>query len=153
MNCLLIEPNELADPSNRIRVTGRRRRHAEEILRASPGDTLRVGVVGGRLGTARIVGLDEETLDLEVELDRDPPPKRALQLVLALPRPPVFRRLLSTIASLGVESLLVVGTARTEKSFWQSHVVEPDAVRERLLLGLEQASDTVLPAVEFQRYF
>lgn len=153
MNCLLIEPNELADPSNRIRVTGRRRRHAEEILRASPGDTLRVGVVGGRLGTARIAGLDEETLDLEVELDRDPPPKRALQLVLALPRPPVFRRLLSTIASLGVESLLVVGTARTEKSFWQSHVVEPDAVRERLLLGLEQASDTVLPAVEFHRYF
>jgi len=112
-----------------------------------------VGVVGGRLGTARIVGLDEETLDLEVELDRDPPPKRDLQLVLALPRPPVFRRLLSTVASLGVESLLVVGTARTEKSFWQSHVVEPAAVRERLLLGLEQAGDTVLPAVEFHRYF
>ena len=153
MNCLLIEPNEWADRSDRIRIQGRRRRHAKEILRASPGDTLRVGVVDGRLGTARVVGLDDEMLDLEVELDRDPPPKRALQLVLALPRPPVFRRLLSTIASLGVESLLVVGTARTEKSFWQSHVVEADAVRERLLLGLEQAGDTVLPAVDFHRYF
>lgn len=153
MNCLLIEPHELADDSNRIRVTGRRRRHAEEVLRASTGDTLRVGVIGGLLGTARIAGLDEEVLDLEVELDRDPPPKRALQLVLALPRPPVFRRLLSTIASLGVERLLVVGTARTEKSFWQSHVIEPDAVRDRLLLGLEQAGDTILPYVEFHRYF
>jgi RsmE family RNA methyltransferase len=153
MNCLLIEPHESAENADRIRITGRRRRHAEEILRASTGDTLRVGVIGGRLGTARIVGLDKEVLDLEVELDRDPPPKRAFQLVLALPRPPVFRRLLSTIASLGAESLLVVGTARTEKSFWQSHVIEPDVVRERLLLGLEQAGDTILPSVEFHRYF
>jgi 16S rRNA (uracil1498-N3)-methyltransferase len=152
MNCLLIEPHESVENAARIRITGRRRRHAEEILRASTGDTLRVGVIGGRLGTARIVGLDKEVLDLEVELDRDPPPKRALQLVLALPRPPVFRRLLSTIASLGAESLLVVGTARTEKSFWQSHVIEPDIVRERLLLGLEQAGDTILPSVEFHRY-
>ncbi len=153
MNCLLIEPDEVAEKADRIRIEGRRRRHAEEILRATPGDTLRVGIIGGRLGTARIVGLDEGALDLEVELDRDPPPKRALQLVLALPRPPVFRRLVSTIASLGVERLLVVGTARTEKSFWQSHVVEPGAIRERLLLGLEQASDTILPSVEFHRHF
>ncbi len=153
MNCLLIEPDEVAEKADRIRIEGRRRRHAEEILRATPGDTLRVGIIGGRLGTARIVGLDERALDLEVELDRDPPPKRALQLVLALPRPPVFRRLVSTIASLGVERLLVVGTARTEKSFWQSHVVEPGAIRERLLLGLEQASDTILPSVEFHQHF
>jgi len=153
MNCLLIESNEMTGDSPHVRVRGRRRRHAEEILRASPGDTLRVGMIGGRIGTARILGLDKEALDLEVEFDREPPPKQALEIVLALPRPPVFRRLVSTIASLGVERLLVVGTARTEKSFWQSHVIEPEAIRERLLLGLEQAGDTILPSVEFHRYF
>jgi RsmE family RNA methyltransferase len=153
MNCLLIEPQEVEPDSDRVRITGRRRRHAEEILRARSGDILRVGIIGGRLGTARILGLDEESLDLEVQLERDPPPKRPLELVLALPRPPVFRRLVSTIASLGVERLLVVGTARTEKSFWQSHVIEPERMRERLLLGLEQAGDTMLPTVEFHRYF
>lgn len=153
MNCLLIEPGEMAENEGRIRIVGRRRRHAEKILRATSGDTLRVGVIGGRLGRARILGLGPETLDLEVELDHDPPPKRALQLILALPRPPVFRRLVSTIASLGVERLLIVGTARTEKSFWQSHVIEPEAIRERLLLGLEQSSDTILPEVELHRYF
>jgi RsmE family RNA methyltransferase len=153
MNCLLIEPHEVEPNSDRVRITGRRRRHAEEILRATSGDILRVGIIGGRLGTARILGLDEEALDLEVQLERDPPPKRPLELVLALPRPPVFRRLVSTIASLGVERLLVVGTARTEKSFWQSHVIEPERIKERLLLGLEQAGDTMLPTVEFHRYF
>ena len=102
---------------------------------------------------ARILRLDRKALELEIDLDRDPLPKRPLHLILALPRPPVFRRLLSTIASLGIERLLVVGTARTEKSFWQSHVVEEHEVRERLLLGLEQSSDSILPPVEFHRYF
>lgn len=161
MNCLLIEADELEDEAaggedterGRVVLGGRRRRHAEEILRAREGDSLRVGRVDGRLGRGEILRLDDEVLELAVELDEPPPPKLPLELVLALPRPPVFRRLVSTIASLGVERLYVVGTARTEKSFWQSHVVEPDAIRERLLLGLEQARDTRLPAVSCHRYF
>jgi RsmE family RNA methyltransferase len=153
MNCLLLEPEEFDSAAGRARVVGRRRQHAHEILKSSPGDFLRVGVIGGQLGRAEIVSLDAESLDLRVELDRDAPAKLRLTLVLALPRPPVFRRLLSTIASLGFARLLVVGTSRTEKSFWQSHVVEPDQIRERLLLGLEQARDSVLPSVEIHRYF
>ena len=153
MNCLLIEPEELDASSGRAVLSGRRRRHADEILKARPGDSLRVGVVGGRMGEARIEVLDRETLQLAVELDTDPPPKLPLELVLALPRPPVFRRLLSTVASLGVESIWVVGTARTEKSFWQSHVTEAEEMRERLLLGIEQSKDTVLPEIHLQRYF
>ena len=153
MDTLLIEPHELQAGSSRVRIAGRRRRHAEEILRATAGDALRVGVVGGRLGTARIVSLDAEHLELETTLDRDPPPKRPLHVVLALPRPPVFRRLLSTLASLGAERILVVGTSRTEKSFWQSHAVLPGSMRERLLLGLEQANDTRVPELECHRWF
>ena len=153
MNCLLLEPEELAAEDGLVRLDGRRRRHADEILKVREGDTLRVGVIDGALGEGRILRLDREVLELRVTLDGAPPPKLALDVVLALPRPPVFRRLLSTIASLGAESILVVGTKRTEKSFWNSHVIESDAVRERLLLGLEQAKDTRLPKVAFQRYF
>lgn len=153
MNCLLLESEEIASGLECVRITGRRRRHAEEILRASPGDTLRVGLVDGPLGSASILRLDPEVLELRVRLDDAPPPKRAITLVLALPRPPVFRRLLSTIASLGIGRLLVVGTARTEGSFWQSRVVAPESIRERLMLGLEQARDTVLPAVLLHRHF
>ncbi len=153
MNCLLIEPHEIEADSRRVRLSGRRRRHAREILRAAVGDTLRVGLVGGRLGVGRVVGLDPEVLELDVTFVDPPPAKRPVCLVLALPRPPVFRRLLATVASLGVERLLIVATARTEKSFWQSHATSADAIRERLLLGLEQARDTVVPEVTLHRYF
>lgn len=148
MNCLLVEPDEWDAATGRARIGGRRRRHAEEILRTAAGDELRVGIVDGRIGRGRVLALDGESLSLEIRLDADPPPKRPLELVLALPRPPVFRRILSTAASLGVSRIFVASTARTEKSFWQSHDVKADAIRERLLLGLEQARDTVLPAVE-----
>ncbi|HIF93469.1 MAG TPA: 16S rRNA (uracil(1498)-N(3))-methyltransferase [Myxococcales bacterium] len=153
MNCLLIEEGELGPDGNRVRITGRRRHHVETILRCEVGERIRVGVIGGRLGHGRILRIDTHVLDLEIELGRDSVPKRPLHLILALPRPPVFRRLLSTVASLGVEKLWVVGTARTERNFWQSHVVEAEEVRECLLLGLEQASDSILPEVEFHRYF
>ena len=153
MNCLLFEADELDRRTGTLRLSGRRRRHADEILRAREGDSLRVGEVGGRMGRGEILRLDREALDLRVVLDTPPTPKPPLHVVLALPRPPVFRRLVSTIASLGAESLLVVGTKRTEGSFWQSRVLDSEAIRERLLLGLEQARDTVLPDVATHRYF
>ena len=153
MNCLLLEPEELEGAEGVVRLDGRRRRHADEILKVREGDTLRVGAVDGLLGRGEITRLDREVLELLVTLEETPPEKLPLQVVLALPRPPVFRRLLSTLASLGAESILVVGTKRTEKSFWNSHVIEREAVRERLLLGLEQAKDTCLPELAFQRYF
>jgi RsmE family RNA methyltransferase len=153
MNCLLLNSEEFDPTSGIARVDGRRRRHAEEILKATPGDRLRVGLVGGQLGEGRVLRMDPDSLELEISLRESPPSKLPLTLVLALPRPPVFRRLLSCIATLGVERLLVVGTARTEKSFWQSHVLDEESIEERLLLGLEQARDSVLPVVEIHRYF
>ncbi len=153
MNCLLLEPEELAAGEGVVHLSGRRRRHADEILKVREGDTLRVGVIDGPLGRGEILRLDRDVLELRVRFEEEPPPKLPLQVVLALPRPPVFRRLLSTIAGLGAESILVVGTKRTEKSFWNSRALEREAVRERLLLGLEQAKDTRLPEVVFQRYF
>ena len=153
MNCLLIEEAELDRDTMRVRLSGRRRRHADEILKVRAGDHLRVGLINGQLGRGEIKTLDRDVLELEIALDADPPKKLPLRIVLALPRPPVFRRLLSTISSLGAESIFIVGTARTEKSFWQSHAVEPEEIRERLLLGIEQARDSVLPDVEIHRYF
>lgn len=153
MNCLLLEPDELDAKTGVACLTGRRRRHADEILKARAGDVLRVGVIDGTLGAGEILRLDRESLELRVTLQTEPPPKLALDVVLALPRPPVFKRVLSTLASLGAESILVVGTARTEKSFWNSRALDPEALRERLLLGLEQARDTRVPDLRFERYF
>ncbi len=52
---------------------------------------------------------------------------------------------------MGVQRLILVNAWRVEKSFWASPVLAPAAVREQLVLGLEQGGDTMLPTVELRR--
>ena len=74
-------------------------------------------------------------------------------LLLALPRPKMLRRVLQTVAAMGVPKLVLLNSYRVEKSFWQTPFLEPSAIREQLILGLEQARDTVLPEVVIEKRF
>ena len=155
MNTLLLASAELASAADGVvrLVDDRRVAHVRAVHRATVGATLRVGVVGGRLGTATVVGLDEAALELRVVLDREPPPPLPLLLVLALPRPKVVRRVLQAVATLGVARLCLVAAWRVEKSYWESPLLDAAAVRHELVLGLEQAGDTRLPEVTLHRRF
>jgi RsmE family RNA methyltransferase len=154
VNTLLFEPGEGAADGGRARLRNDRRvEHVRRVHRAAVGDVLRVGVVGGKLGTGTVVRLDDDGLELDVTLDRDPPPPLPLVLVLALPRPKVLRRVLQTVAALGVKRVCLVATWRVEKSYWETPWLAPAAVREQLVLALEQACDTTLPVVTLHRRF
>lgn len=124
-----------------------------EVHRAEVGDTLRVGRVDGLMGEGRIEILDSRHAQLRVSFDRPPPAKLPLTLVLALPRPKMLRRVFQTIATLGVPRLILVNSYRVEKSFWQTPFLQPEAIREQLVLGLEQARDTRLPEVVIEKRF
>ena len=149
MNLLLLDPGELRD-GGIVELTGRRQAHAQEVLRAAAGDTLRVGILGGRVGTARVMGTGA-TLRLHVTLGSEPPPRADIDLLLALPRPKALRKLLPAAASLGVARVVLVNAARVEKSFFQSSVLEE--ATELMKLGLEQARDTLLPELLLRHRF
>lgn len=155
MNTLLLTSDEVAGVRDgRVRLANDRRvTHVRTVHRAAAGDVLQVGVLGGRLGSARVVALDDSGLELAVTLDRDPPPPLPLVLVLALPRPKVMRRVLQAVTTLGVKRLVLVAAWRVEKSYWESPLLADAAVREELVLGLEQAGDTILPIVSLYRLF
>ncbi len=152
MNVLLFDESDELAPG-RVRVVDRRHRHVREILRAKLGDVLTIGRIGGQLGHGTIVGLDATGLELEVALDREPPAPLPITLALALPRPPSLRKVLQQATALGVKRFLLFASARVEKSYWQSTGLEPARLHEQLLLGLEQAGDTLLPEIAFARRF
>jgi RsmE family RNA methyltransferase len=110
-----------------------------------------VGRLGGRIGRAIVESIDEERASLSVTLDAEPPCKLPLTLLLALPRPKTLRRVLQTLATIGVARLILINAWRVEKSFWKSPQLDAAAIREQLVLGLEQGRDTVLPRVETRR--
>jgi 16S rRNA (uracil1498-N3)-methyltransferase len=161
MNCILLERTEIttatgddAGRGGRAELRGRRARHVAEVLRAEPGRIVRVGVLGGRLGRATVASLSDETVELKsIELDAEPPPALPIALCVALPRPKSLRRVLHAAASLGVKRIVLMGSWRVDKSYWQSPLLTPDAIRSVLILALEQAVDTVLPTVEVKRRF
>ncbi len=152
MNLLLLFDDDFTSPSL-ARLSGRRLAHSREVLGAKPGDTLKVGRLGGRVGLGRVLRLDPEALELEVQLDQEPPPKLPLTLLLALPRPKVLDRCLQSAAALGVSRIVLLNAWRVEKAYWTSPKLEEAHLREQLLLGLEQARDTVMPEVTLARLF
>ena len=152
MNLVLLLPEDLVAP-DRARLTGRRLAHVREVHRAVVGKELAVGLLGGAMGRGRVLHLDAEVLELEVSLDQAPPPKLPLTLVVALPRPTVLNRILVAATSLGAARLVLLNAWKVEKSYWGSPRLGPESLREQLLLGLEQAKDTVLPELRLARLF
>ncbi|MBN2825273.1 MAG: RNA methyltransferase [Campylobacterales bacterium] len=82
---------------------------------------------------------------------RSHPPKLNLTVILALPRPKVLRRLIMDMTSIGVNKLIIVNSYRTQKSYWQSPLLE--RIDEFILEGLQQAIDTVPLEVELKKRF
>jgi len=152
VNLLLLEEADFI-AADLVVLRDRRLTHMQEVHRVAVGDSLRVGRIGGLMGSAEVLRLDANEAELRVSLDRPPPAKLPLTLVLALPRPKMLRRVFQTVATLGVPKVVLVNSYRVEKSFWQTPFLEPGAIREQLILGLEQTRDTVLPEVIIEKRF
>lgn len=152
VNLLLLAPDEIDEDATAL-LTGRRHEHARAVLRVQPGETLRVGVRGGKCGTGEVLSEGPEGLRLKLTLDSGPPPRSGVSLVLAMPRPKALRRVIPAIASLGVERVVLVNAARVEKSYFDSRILAPEFLAGLIDLGLEQARDTCPPVIEVRERF
>jgi 16S rRNA (uracil1498-N3)-methyltransferase len=152
MNLILCEPDEV-DAGGLATLTGVRAAHVAGVLRAAPGDTVRVGVVDGPHGHGEVLAVDGGRVRLRVVLDREPPPRPAIDLLLALPRPKVLRRLWAQLAALGVGHIRLTNAERVERDYFDAHVVGEATYRPLLIEGLQQAADTRLPRVSVHRRF
>lgn len=152
MNIILLQSRDFISP-NSARIAGPRASHIRTVLRARMGQRVKVGVLNGQLGTAVLTAVTADEFTLSVELTHNPPPPSPLRLLLALPRPKMLRRILRTIAELGIKELTLINSYRVEKSYWQSPALRKENIDACLLTGLAQAGDTRLPVVNFEKRF
>ena len=153
MNLVLLQAEDFA-ADGRVRLTGRRLEHVRTVLRLEAGATLRVGHLHGKLGTARVLEVSPDVALLAPPvLTESPPPRAAIDLLLAVPRPKALRRVLPAAASLGVDRIVLLNAARVEKSYFDARLLAPARIDELLQLGLEQACDTVPPQVMLRSRF
>jgi 16S rRNA (uracil1498-N3)-methyltransferase len=152
VNLFLLEASDFREDGT-AELRGLPARHVHEVLRAKAGDMVRVGRPGGDVGSAEVLRCELEAVLLRVVLWGPPPPRPGVDVLLAVPRPKVLRRLLASAAALGVDRLVLLNAARVEKSYFASTVLTPVRVTAALREGLEQARDTHAPEVHvFERF-
>lgn len=141
MNLLLLPEGTPAH--GEVIVRGRQFQHMRDVQRMAVGDSMRVGIVNGLLGSAQIVHWADEHATLHIDCEQPAPPKAKITVLLALPRPKMLKRIVQMLVTLGVNELVLLNSYRVEKSFWSTPWLAEDAIAEQVLLGLEQAGDTV----------
>lgn len=160
MNLILIAENECcpcqrAEGHVNVVLSDRRAVHIRDVINAKIDDSLKVGMLNGDIGLGRVVDLEQDrvTLALDFSASYAPPPSLPVVLVIALPRPKMLRRILQSCASLGVKEIWFIHSYRVEKSYWSSPLLSDEQIRLQLLLGLEQAGDTVMPSIFMRKRF
>lgn len=149
MNTVILDASE-CESEDRVVLDGERAAHIRTVLQARIGDTIRIGVLNGPLGTATIESL--EPVVLRITLGATPPLPR-IDLLLAMPRPKALGRLYSPIAQLGIRHLVLSGAAKVERCYFDAHQVRPAFARAHLIEGLSQVGDTHMPEISIHRRF
>lgn len=152
MNTLLLEDDDFISSTSAV-IRGKRAEHLINTVGVEAGSVIRCGKVDGLLGDALIKEKSSLSLSMECSLQIQPPAPCRVDLICALPRPKMLRRIVRTAAELGVKRLTFINSYRVEKSYWQSPALTPEKLREFCIEGLQQAGDTTLPQITLQKRF
>src|SRR6185436_12580008 len=100
-----------------------------------------------------VQSVSDGTIELRCSFETTVPSRPRVDLLLALPRPKVLRRLWAQIAALGVGQIVLTNAERVERHYFDTHVLTSECYRPLLVEGLQQARDTRLPTVSIHRRF
>jgi 16S rRNA (uracil1498-N3)-methyltransferase len=152
VNLVIFEQGEIGAAGD-VSLDGARARHLINVLKVGPGQQVRVGLLDGPCGVGTVQSVTGDTVELHCTFEREIPSRPRVDLLLALPRPKVMRRLWAQIAALGVGQIILTNAERVERNYFDTHVLAPECYRPLLVEGLQQARDTLLPRVSIHRQF
>ena len=152
MNLILLEPDDMHEDGLAI-LCGERAAHIHKVLKADVGTMLRIGLLNGPAGKGTVLSSDPDKVCLQCVLNEEVPPKPGIDLLLAMPRPKVMKRLWAQLGALGVGRIVLVNAEKVERFYFDTHVLEPEFYNARLIEGLQQARCTRLPEVLVRQRF
>jgi len=152
MNLILVHTDEL-DDENHCVLSGERARHIREVLKAGPGQSVRIGLLNGPFGSGTVERVDPHAVVLNCVFEQKIPPKPRIDLLLAMPRPKVMKRLWAQLSALGIGRIVLLRADKVERYYFDSHVIEPEFYRNLLFEGLQQARCTHCPEVMVRPLF
>lgn len=152
MNLILFDPADV-QPDSSVVTVAEQARHLTDVLRVQIAQHVRVGLIDGPFGVGTVTAIDAGRVTLQCTFDRDTPERPTVDLLLALPRPKVMRRLWAQLSALGVGQVILTNAEKVERDYFDTHLLRPDGYRPLLLEGLQQARDTRVPVVSVHKQF
>lgn len=152
MNLVVLEARDLLG-SSQATLADARAAHLLTVLKVAPGHAVRVGLLDGPLGVGTVESAAGGRVTLRCVFDAGIPARPRVDVLLALPRPKVMRRLWAQLAALGVGQIILTNAERVERHYFDTHVLTEACYRPLLIEGLQQARDTRLPSVSIHRQF
>ena len=123
MNLILVESEEcVVDENDNLLVDipfkDRRGVHMQTILKLESGDTVRAGIIGGKMYDAEVTSVESS-----FKLKMDPSKQRMynkecdedISIMLAYPRPRVLGRMYPIFSQQGVKNIAICSANRVEK--------------------------------------
>jgi 16S rRNA (uracil1498-N3)-methyltransferase len=152
VNIVLFEQSEIGE-FGRVNASGARAKHLLNVLKAPPGHQVRVGIIDGPMGIGTVAAVGTDSVTLDCVFDAAVPERPRVDLLLAVPRPKVLRRLWAQLSALGVGQVILTNAEKVERDYFDSHVMQDEGFRPLLIEGLQQARDTRLPLVSIHKRF
>ncbi len=152
MNLILLSKSDFINDTDVV-LTDRRFQHILQVHKSQIDDNLTIGLLDNQIGIGTVKKINDQSITLSTTFSQPPPKPLPITLIIALPRPKMIKRILQTCASMGAKKIYFINSYRVEKSYWQTPLLQPEKINEQLILGLEQAKDTVLPEVILKKRF
>jgi len=146
MNCVLANKDQIT-ANDSIMMGLRESRHIVDVLGKKVGDVILAGVIDGPMGNVPVLEVTSDGVRIGIPKGQIPP-VAPVDMILAMPRPKVMKRLWAPLASMGLHRITLIAAERVEPFYFDSHAVSPTVYEPLLIEGLEQARDTRMPIVK-----
>ena len=165
MNLILIDEKEKNSDGIYIIRDKDKLKHIIEVLKPSIGKFLKTGIINGKIGHSQVIDIEYKKQSSEKQkaissiklqiplLQKEPPQPISVTLILAMQRPKTLSKILQNATSMGVKRFYIIETWKVDKGYWTSSILSPENIKKHLILGLEQAGDTILPEVFIKKRF
>lgn len=153
MNLIILTAEDFKE-NQRCILRDHRAEHIRSVLRAVPGQVVKVGLLNGNSGTGEVIAIGPSAVELSCHFDQ---PLQTLtpkvDLICAVSRPKIMRKVLYVSAMMGVRRICFVRANRSDKSYLSSPLLTPEGAQPHLIEGLSQGGFTRLPEVWFEPLF
>jgi 16S rRNA U1498 N3-methylase RsmE len=90
-------------------------------------------MVNGPKGSGEIMIAREGFVEIKCSFDGNLPPQPPLNLILAMPRPKVMKRLWAQLSAVGVNQIVIINAERIEKNYFDTHILKEDFYQQLLI--------------------